>query len=96
MTDIAGQSREVPARTDALLTEAGSYRSLIQSATVYLRDISDFGAMDAEWAAWVPAESAPARATIGPGLTSPGLLIEVTIVAAAQRRRWLVDAHPSH
>ncbi len=83
VTDIAGQTRELLSRIDALLAEAGSDRSLILSATVYLRDISDFGAMNEEWEAWVPAGSAPARTTVETRLASPGLLIEITIVAAA-------------
>lgn len=41
IADAEGQTREVLARVDALLAEAGSDRSRLLAATVPLRDISD-------------------------------------------------------
>jgi enamine deaminase RidA (YjgF/YER057c/UK114 family) len=82
ITDAEGQTREVLARIDALLTEAGSDRSRMLSAVIHLQDISDFAAMNSAWDAWVPAGTAPARTTVQALLASPNLKVEITIVAA--------------
>jgi enamine deaminase RidA (YjgF/YER057c/UK114 family) len=80
---IADQTGEVLRRIDALLVEVGSDRSRLLSATVYLKHIEDFAAMNAVWEAWVPSGAAPARTTVQASLASPDLLIEVTVVAAS-------------
>lgn len=81
--DIEGQTREVLTRIDALLAEAGSDRSRLLSATVYLKHMQDFAAMNAAWEAWMPGGAAPARTTVQANLASAGLLIEITVVAAS-------------
>lgn len=80
--DAAGQTREVLSRIDALLAEAGTERSRLLSATIHLRDMADFAAMNAAWEAWVPAGQAPARTTVQAALASPALRVEITVVAA--------------
>ncbi|MCP1574966.1 MULTISPECIES: RidA family protein [Herbaspirillum] len=80
--DITAQTHEVLSRIDALLAEAGSQRDRILSTTIYLRDIADFGAMNAVWDAWVPAGTAPARTTLEARLGASSLLVEMTVVAA--------------
>lgn len=80
---IAGQTAEVLARIDALLADAGTDKSRLLAATIHLKDIGDFAAMNAVWEAWVPAGCAPARTTIEAHLAGPDLLVEITAVAAA-------------
>jgi len=80
--DIVGQTREVLSRIDELLAEAGSDKSRLLSATLYLRDIGDFGAMNTEWEAWMPENAPPARTTVEARLASPDLLVEISVVAA--------------
>lgn len=80
--EIAAQTHETLARVDALLTEAGSDREHLLSATIYLRDIGDFAAMNAVWESWIAPGTAPARTTVEAKLASPNLLFEVTVVAA--------------
>ncbi len=85
-TDIAdarGQTREILRRIDALLAEAGTDKSRLLTATIYLRDAEDFDAMSAEWEAWMPAGHAPARTTVQAPCAGPGLLVEITVTAAA-------------
>ncbi len=82
LVGIEAQSSEVLRRVDALLTEAGSARSRLLSATVYLKDMQDFAAMNQVWEAWLPADAAPARTTVQAHLASADLLIEITVVAA--------------
>ena len=80
--DLEGQARSVLAQIDRLLAEAGSDKSKIVSATIYLPDIGNFAAMNAVWEAWVPPGQAPARATVEAKLATPDLRIEIQVVAS--------------
>ena len=81
--DAAGQTRQVLAKIDRLLASAGSDRSRILSAQIWLKDIdADFAAMNAVWCAWLPAGCAPARATVEARLASPNVLVEILVIAA--------------
>ena len=82
LAGIDDQTSEVLRRIDALLAEVGSGRSHLLSATVYLKHIEDFAAMNAVWEAWVPPGAAPARTTVQAHLASPDLRVEITVVAA--------------
>jgi enamine deaminase RidA (YjgF/YER057c/UK114 family) len=79
---IAGQVQEALSRVDVLLTEAGSNRARILAANLYLRNISDFAAMNEVWESWIPKGTAPARTTVEARLASENLLFEVTVTAA--------------
>jgi enamine deaminase RidA (YjgF/YER057c/UK114 family) len=81
--DIGGQTRQVLAAIDALLAEAGSDRTRILRAQIYLADIGDFAGMNAVWDAWVPAGHTPARATVQARLARPEWKIEIVVTAAA-------------
>lgn len=80
--DVTAQTQETLSRVDALLTEAGTDRTRILSATVYLRDMADFAAMNSAWESWVPSGAAPARTTVEARLAAESLLVEVTVTAA--------------
>ena len=80
--DVTAQTRTVLAEIDALLAEAGSSKSKILSATIWLADIADFGAMNAVWDAWVDQANPPARATSEGKLASPDYLVEIIVIAA--------------
>jgi enamine deaminase RidA (YjgF/YER057c/UK114 family) len=81
-TDITEQTQTMLDKVDTLLIQAGSDRSNILSATIYLRDMKDFTAMNAVWDAWIPEGHAPARACVEARLARPELLVEVSVVAA--------------
>jgi enamine deaminase RidA (YjgF/YER057c/UK114 family) len=81
--DVADQTRQVLASIDALLAEAGSDKSRMLSATIYLSDMADFAVMNGIWDGWVVAGSTPARATVEASLASPRYKIEIVVVAAA-------------
>lgn len=81
--DVTGQTASVLAQIDALLAEIGSDKTRILSATIYLRDIGDFAAMNAVWDAWVPQGHTPARATVEAKLAAPAYKVEIQVVAAA-------------
>jgi enamine deaminase RidA (YjgF/YER057c/UK114 family) len=67
---------------DALLAEAGSDKTKILSATIWLADMRDFDAINDAWDAWVPEGHAPARACVEAKLAFTKYIVEVGIVAA--------------
>jgi enamine deaminase RidA (YjgF/YER057c/UK114 family) len=81
--DIGGQTRSVLQQIDRLLGEAGTDKTRILSATIFLADMDDYAAMNAVWDAWVPQGDPPARATVQAKLANPACRVEIQIVAAA-------------
>ena len=81
-TDIAGQTEDVLAQVAQRLAEAGSDKSRILRAQIYLTDIADIAAMNAVWDAWVVPGTAPPRATVQAALADPGWKIEIVVTAA--------------
>lgn len=79
---IAGQTQQVLAEIDALLAKAGSDKTRILRAQIYLADIADFDAMNRAWDAWVVPGEAPARATVQAPLARPGWKVEIVVTAA--------------
>lgn len=79
---IKDQAKEMLARVDKLLTEAGSSREHMLSATVYLSDIRYFEAFNEVWDTWIVPGTPPARACVEARMASPGLFCEVSVVAA--------------
>jgi enamine deaminase RidA (YjgF/YER057c/UK114 family) len=80
--DVQSQARSALAKVDELLAKVGSHKSKILQATIWLRDMADFAAMNPVWEAWIDPANPPARATGEARLASPGLKFEVIIVAA--------------
>lgn len=81
--DVAGQTRQVLAAIDALLARAGSDKSKILRAEIFLADLADFGAMNAVWETWVVPGQTPARATMQAALANPKWKVEIVVTAAA-------------
>lgn len=80
--DIRGQTAQVLAMVDRLLAEAGSDKTRILMTQIFLADISEIGAMNEVWDAWVPAGHTPPRATVQAALANPAYKIEVVVTAA--------------
>ena len=68
---LAGQTRQILDSIDHLLGSAGSDKTRILSATIYLADIATFAQMNAVWDAWVRQGHTPARATVEARLAVP-------------------------
>ena len=81
-TDVESQTRDVLRQIDALLAEAGTDKTRLLTATVYLADIATFAAMNRAWDAWVDGTTPPARATVEARLAAPEYLVEIQVVAA--------------
>ena len=80
--DTIGQTEQILAKADALLEKIGSTRSLLLSATIWLRDIEDFDAMNSAWIAWIDKEEPPARATVQAILGLPDIRVEIQFTVA--------------
>ena len=80
--DVTGQTRQILAASDRLLAAAGTDKTRILSANVYLSDIGTFAQMNAAWDAWVPAGHTPARATVEAKLATPAYKVEIQVIAA--------------
>ena len=80
--NVREQTREILAMIDRLLAEAGSNKTKILSATIYLADIATYTQLNAEWDAWVPEGHTPARATFEAKLPLSGTSVMIVVVAA--------------
>jgi enamine deaminase RidA (YjgF/YER057c/UK114 family) len=80
--DVAGQTTQVLAAIDALLAEAGTDKTKILRAEIFLADIAAFSQMNGVWDTWVPAGNTPARATVEAKLAAPQYKVEIVITAA--------------
>ena len=80
--DVKGQTAQILAKVDKFLAEAGSDKSKVLSANIWLTDISTWSQMNEIWDAWLSPGNAPARATVEAKLAAPGLKVEIMIQAA--------------
>lgn len=79
---IEDQTKDVLAKIDSLLIEAGSSKSKLLSVNIFLPQIGDFDAMNRVYDAWIDPSRPPARACVEARLADPDLRIEVTAMAA--------------
>ena len=79
---VTRQTEVILAEIDALLEAAGSDKSRLLSATIWLTSMDDFAEMNEVWDQWVVAEETPARACVEARLASPDFNVEIAVVAA--------------
>ena len=79
---VRGQTEQVLKKIDGLLASAGSSKSKLLSATVWLANMGTYDDMNAAWDAWVDPANTPARATVEARLASPKYLVEIAVIAA--------------
>ena len=79
---VAEQTKNVLDRIDKLLAEAGTDRSKLLSATIWLADMDTFNEMNAVWDAWVVPGNTPCRACVNAELAAPQYNVEIAVVAA--------------
>jgi enamine deaminase RidA (YjgF/YER057c/UK114 family) len=80
--DVKGQTKQILDKIDHFLKEAGTDKSKILSANIWLTDIGTWGQMNEVWDAWVAPGNAPARATVEAKLANPALKVEIMVQAA--------------
>jgi len=79
---VAEQTQDILNRIDALLAEAGTDKSKLITANIWLADIGKFAEMNGAWDAWVAPGCTPARATVESKLASPDYTVEIMVTAA--------------
>lgn len=80
--DVTGQTAQVLATIDKLLAEAGTDKSRILMAQIFVANMKEFDGMNKAWDAWVADGNAPPRATIEARLASADYKVEIVITAA--------------
>ena len=79
---VAEQTREVLSIIDGLLAEAGTDKTKLLSATIWLVDMASFAEMNGEWDKWVSPGNTPARATVEAKLAAADYKVEIAVIAA--------------
>jgi enamine deaminase RidA (YjgF/YER057c/UK114 family) len=76
------QTKDILRQIDGFLAKAGTDKSKLLSANIWITDMANFPEMNAVWDAWVAPGNTPARATVEAGLASPDYKVEIMVVAA--------------
>jgi enamine deaminase RidA (YjgF/YER057c/UK114 family) len=79
---VTKQTQEILSIIDGHLAKAGSDKSKLLTATIYITDMKNFAEMNAVWDGWVSAGNTPARATVQAGLAAPQYSVEIMVTAA--------------
>lgn len=79
---VTKQTEAILAQIDGLLAEAGTDKSKLLTANIWLSDISDFNEMNAVWDAWVVPANTPCRACVESKLAAPQYTVEIMVTAA--------------
>jgi enamine deaminase RidA (YjgF/YER057c/UK114 family) len=79
---VTEQTQEILSIIDSHLAKAGSDKSKLLSANIYITDMKTFQEMNAVWDGWVSAGNTPARATVEAKLAAPQYNVEIMVVAA--------------
>jgi enamine deaminase RidA (YjgF/YER057c/UK114 family) len=80
--DVRSQTAQVLQRIDGLLAEAGTDKSRLLTAQVWLADMNTFVDHNEAWNEWVDPANPPVRVCVEARLNYPGLLVEIMVTAA--------------
>lgn len=80
--DITGQTRQILDQIDHYLEQAGTNKSNLLQANLWITDMANFSSMNAVWNDWVDPENPPARACVKADLAVPELLVEIMVSAS--------------
>ncbi len=76
------QTQSILSQIDGFLAKAGTDKSKLLSANIWITDMANFAEMNAVWDAWVSPGNTPARATVEARLATPDYKVEIMVVAA--------------
>jgi enamine deaminase RidA (YjgF/YER057c/UK114 family) len=79
---VTDQTKSIVSQIDALLKKAGTEKSKLLSANIWITDMANFAEMNAVWDGWVSQGNTPARATVEAKLATPDYKVEIMVVAA--------------
>jgi enamine deaminase RidA (YjgF/YER057c/UK114 family) len=78
----AEQTKDILAQIDGFLKKAGTDKSRLLSANIWIADMANFAEMNAVWDGWVSHGNTPARATVEAKLAAPDYKVEIMVTAA--------------
>lgn len=79
---VKDQTTSVLKQIDALLAAAGTDKSKLLSATIWLVNMGTFAEMNSVWDPWVSPGNTPARACVESKLATPEYLVEIAVICA--------------
>jgi enamine deaminase RidA (YjgF/YER057c/UK114 family) len=79
--DIEAQTKSVLKQIDAYLAQAGTSKTQLVSANIWLSSIADAPGMNKVWESWIGRDNTPARATVESKLATPAILVEIMVQA---------------
>ena len=79
---VKEQTQDILRQIEGFLKKAGTDKSKLLSANIWITDMAEFAEMNAVWDAWVSPGNTPARATVQARLASPDYKVEIMVVAA--------------
>lgn len=79
---VAAQTKDIVGQIDGFLAKAGTDKSKLLTANIWISDMGAFAEMNAVWDAWVSPGNTPARATVEAKLATPDYKVEIMVVAA--------------
>ncbi len=80
--DVVQQTKDTLAKIDRYLAMAGTDKSKLLTAVIWLRDIADFDRMNTAWDGWIDKNGMPVRATVEARLAGEGYRVEIMVTAA--------------
>jgi enamine deaminase RidA (YjgF/YER057c/UK114 family) len=80
--DVKVQTKKVLDFIDALLEKAGTHKSKLLTADVWLADMKDFEDHNSVWNEWVDRQNPPVRFCVQSPLWRPNILVEIKVTAA--------------
>ncbi|HEX3884949.1 MAG TPA: RidA family protein [Stellaceae bacterium] len=80
--DVAGQTRQILDKIDHYLKEAGTDKSNLLTANLWIKDMALFSQMNAVWNDWVDPANPPCRACVRADMARPEVLVEIMVTAA--------------
>jgi enamine deaminase RidA (YjgF/YER057c/UK114 family) len=78
----AEQTADILRAIDELLAQAGTDKSRLLTATIWLADIADFAGMNSFWDQWLVEGATPTRACVESKLVAPQFSVEIAVTAA--------------
>ncbi len=78
---VTEQTKSILGQIDSFLAKAGTDKTKLLSANIWITDMANFAEMNAVWDAWVSPGNTPARATVEAKLATPDYKVEIMVVA---------------
>ena len=79
---VTEQTRESSPHRQVSWRKAGTDKTKLLRANIWITDMANFAEMNAVWDAWVSPGNTPARATVEAKLAAPDYKVEIMVVAA--------------